>query len=431
VSGALFVRSLVCAWVVAGCGFPRPPPLVVDDGGVDGPVDAVPVDAVPLDSTATDASPSCTPNQVRCDGNDLRRCNAEGTAEATTTCALGCNVAEPRCVDVNPSNGLAALLDMTASEPDLDLGESATIDTNSGTVMVDGSSVVVKSTTIVQTSAPPLRVFIVRSVTAADVKITGSNAFALVSNGDVHVGAVFAASAVGFAAGPGGFNSGACRGGDQVVIARGLSGAGGGGFGLSGGKGGTAVNGNGTAPGGAAGSATGNATLVPLRGGCDGGKVGGTFAGGGGAIQLVSRTAIVVSGVVAANGSGITGGGSGGGILLEAPRIDVSGGVVANGGGGAGGCIGPLAGESGRLDAMPASAGVGCSASGGVDGGSGGAGNTGATNGVSISMPGDSNAYAGFGGGGVGRIRVNTAPGGLHTTGLFSPNPSTGALATR
>jgi hypothetical protein len=46
-------------------------------------------------------------------------------------------------------------------------------------------------------------------------------------------------------------------------------------------------------------------------------------------------------------------------------------------------------------------------------------------------MAGDTSVFAGHGGGGVGRIRVNTAPGGLRTTGLFSPNPSTGALATR
>jgi hypothetical protein len=40
-------------------------------------------------------------------------------------------------------------------------------------------------------------------------------------------------------------------------------------------------------------------------------------------------------------------------------------------------------------------------------------------------------ALGGGGGGGVGRIRINTAAGGFHRAGLFSPNPSTGAIATR
>jgi hypothetical protein len=40
-------------------------------------------------------------------------------------------------------------------------------------------------------------------------------------------------------------------------------------------------------------------------------------------------------------------------------------------------------------------------------------------------------ALSGYGGGGYGRIRVNTAPGGFHRAGLFSPNPSTGSIAKR
>jgi hypothetical protein len=40
-------------------------------------------------------------------------------------------------------------------------------------------------------------------------------------------------------------------------------------------------------------------------------------------------------------------------------------------------------------------------------------------------------AFGGYGGGGVGRIRINAAPGGFHRAGLFSPIPSTGAIVTR
>jgi hypothetical protein len=46
-------------------------------------------------------------------------------------------------------------------------------------------------------------------------------------------------------------------------------------------------------------------------------------------------------------------------------------------------------------------------------------------------LAGGANAFGGHGGGSVGRIRVNTVSVGLHTTGLFSPNPTTGTIASR
>jgi hypothetical protein len=146
---------------------------------------------------------------------------------------------------------------------------------------------------------------------------------------------------------------------------------------------------------------------------------------------VVSRTKLAVVGVVAANGSSAAGGGSGGGILLEAPVVDLSGSVVANGGAGAAGCLLPTPGEDGRLDAAPATGGVTCGSGQGLAGGNGGAGTFTAGNGTSGSAPDDAVVSAGHGGGGVGRIRINTAPGGFRRAGLFSPNPSTGTLATR
>jgi hypothetical protein len=171
---------------------------------------------------------------------------------------------------------------------------------------------------------------------------------------------------------------------------------------------------------------------VPLRGGCDSGfiYVGPFFGGGGGAIQLVSRSKISIVGVLAANGGINTGGGSGGGILIEAPAIAVSGNVVANGGGGSSGCLSLIA-EEGRLDDMPAAGGA--PAAGCGKGGDGGARNVGAVGGASVNVLGENANFArgGYGGGGVGRIRVNTMAGGLHATGVFSPNPSTATVATR
>src|SRR5438105_7785333 len=91
-----FVLAVLCIVVVAACGFPRPAD-VVDDGGV-----------------GSDAA-FCVANQVlRCTGNDLVRCNADGTGEMSATCALGCQASGPRCLDVSPSNGLAGYLDMAA-----------------------------------------------------------------------------------------------------------------------------------------------------------------------------------------------------------------------------------------------------------------------------------------------------------------------------
>jgi hypothetical protein len=150
-------------------------------------------------------------------------------------------------------------------------------------------------------------------------------------------------------------------------------------------------------------------------------------------VQLVSRTKIAISGVVAANGASSGGGGSGGGVLLEAPVVEVSGNVVANGAGGAGGCLIPRMGENARLDATAAAGGVGCDPQNTRDGGSGGAGTAGPRIGGSVNLTsaGGSIAFGGHGGGGVGRIRVNTNPGGLRVSGLFSPNPSTGSLGTR
>lgn len=169
----------------------------------------------------------------------------------------------------------------------------------------------------------------------------------------------------------------------------------------------------------------------PLRGGCNSGAFSSLAGRGGGAIQLVSRTKITISGVVAANGSSNTGGGSGGGILLEAPVVEVPGSVVANGGAGGGGCAFPTPAENGRLDATPAMGGPACVF--GARGGNGGAGGSGAGIGVSVDMTGHgaSAGFGGHGGGGVGRIRANTKSGGLHATGIFSPNPTTGTLATR
>jgi hypothetical protein len=115
-------------------------------------------------------------------------------------------------------------------------------------------------------------------------------------------------------------------------------------------------------------------------------------------------------------------------VLLEAPIVEISGNIVANGGAGAGGGFLPVQGEDGRTDDQPAAGGVPADTNAG-GGGDGAAGSTGAKPGQSINQP--NLVFGGHGGGGVGRIRINTPEGGLTIGGIASPNPSTGDLAVR
>lgn len=388
----------------------------------------------PGSDASVDGGGSCEAGAaLRCDGTNLVRCKPEGIGEVSEPCALGCVAAKLTCgTDIDPSNGLAPFLDLSSGEKDVDLGSSATINTDTGEVKVGGATVTVRSETLAQESAPIIRVFIVRSLTTGEVNVVGKNAIAIVSNGDVKIGGVFRTSTN---PAPGMHNDGSCMGqvGQMFYDAYRNGGNGGGGFGSPGGRGGSATITAGTAEGGLGGAVTGNATLVPLRGGCGGGT-------GGGAIQLVSRTRIVISGAVAANGAGGfagDGGGSGGGVLLEAPAVELekSGKVVANGGGGGGGgfCFPDVppqtSGREGGLDATPASGGLPCNGS--AVGGVGAAGNINAANGDADNRPTITVAEGGGGGGGVGRIRINTLPLGFRTMGLISPNPSPGPLGTR
>lgn len=381
--------------------------------------------------------PMCTTVDMplRCDGMNLVRCGAVGTSEVKEMCSFGCNAAELRCADLAPSNGLAKFLDAAKDQPDVNLGDAATINTDSGDIMVGSKAIAVSSETVTQPDAPMIRVLMVHSLTAKDVVVTGNNALAILSSGDIVINGVFTASANGLGGGPGAFYDSNCKGQDAPSKEGEASGgAGGGGFGSRGGSGGSGRAGRYSSEGGKGGMAGGNVSLVPLRGGCVGGAntrfgTSGKGGGAGGALQLVSQTRISVTktGAVAANGAGMQSGGSGGGILLEAPIVDVAGAVVANGGGAWGGA---LSGESGRLDDKPAMGGFGYPSAG--YGGDGAAGTIAATDGQSISLASDSDiAYAGGGGGGVGRIRVNTAAGGQHTTGVYSPDPNPGPLGTR
>jgi hypothetical protein len=399
------------------------------DGGATGDPDGAP-NAVP------DGAPSCQPSTTICENDQEVVCDASGRVASVTACAIGCHPEGARCNDVDPSNGLAVYLDDAAGAPDLVLGDGATINADDGQI-VDGDGTALAVPTFLL-DAPdggaPVRVLVVASLVTGNLVISGTPAVALISAGDV-----LAAGNIEVTAGRLSNEDDACAGqpGDTC-----LAGGGGGGFGGRGGDGGAFRNADGDLVAGGDGAASsGSADLQPLRGGCEGGAFG-TTAGrdGGGALQIVSRTAIVVQGSIAANGQGggqvlsplcgrigIGGGGSGGGILLEAPRVELAaaGALVANGG--AGGCRGAR-GEDGGVSETGAAAGQ-CDDPDG-DGGRGGALEGSAESGLTGSAAGGA---GGGGGGGAGRIRVNCAFDSFAVArgAIVSPAATVGTLGTR
>lgn len=197
----------------------------------------------------------------------------------------------------------------------------------------------------------------------------------------------------------------------------------------------------------------GTDALVPLRGGCPGGKGGShTFPGpvgtggdagrGGSAFQLSAKTSLSIKGIINVPGlgggnaydrlAGGGGGGAGGAILLEAPTITFVGGALlcANGGGGgAGGNNHPVTSTSGLCDVplFPGQAG-GERLSMKNTGGGGATEPSASEPGFpGSSLPGVTEVRGGGGGGGgVGRIRINGTL--VGTPALISPRASMGTL---
>jgi hypothetical protein len=190
-------------------------------------------------------------------------------------------------------------------------------------------------------------------------------------------------------------------------------GAAGGGYCGRGGNGSALADGGGSpSPGGIP---YGTATLVPLAGGSSGGSSNGsdTSNHGGGAIELVSGSIVTIGDNATINlGGGGTdpgyavGGGSGGGILLEAPTVIVRGILTVNGGSGS---------AAGNGQSQPGQPSLRPAVGGGSVAGNGSAGAN--INGGDALL--QSNPAGG--GGGAGRIRINTGCGG-------SFKPSSGAI---
>jgi hypothetical protein len=163
-------------------------------------------------------------------------------------------------------------------------------------------------------------------------------------------------------------------------------GGGGGGFGTVGGSGG---DGNGNNNNGVGGATRGNASLVPLTGGCFGGNGGGASGSngaggsGGGALQISTAGTLTVAsgGIVRADGEvgttgagaegGGGGGGSGGAVLLEAGTLAVSGTVQARGGNGGNGQGGTAGAAGSTSSGSPGATAANHALNGGGGGGGG------------------------------------------------------------
>ncbi len=179
---------------------------------------------------------------------------------------------------------------------------------------------------------------------------------------------------------------------------------------------GTGGMGAGMAPLAPGGGVYGTADLVPLAQGSSGGS---TIREGtsGGSIQISARTSITIRNIATINvGGGYHdinggGGGSGGALLLEAPTIAIQGRVAANGGGG----------NDRFFDSTNATA----TDQPAPGGGNGGKGSAAAMINGSDGVVGDAgpNSY-GAGGGGAGRIRLNTWCGAatIAPTAVISPS---------
>ena len=367
---------------------------------------------------------------------------------AFCSCPTGCGGTPSHCLQLQPSGPVTAGDYNMPGLGSKSVATNITINTDNGSISGGGPTLMRPMGTgvingigfhvVPQASGPSVGVFSVAGLTLSGtitMTITGSNAFALASAGDVTLNGLVDASCGAGGPGPGGFAGGLSASDGMGPIAgagkKGIdngpmsesSGGGGAGYGDSGGSGGL-INGNGATPNGGVpwgDLTTPNFTLAGGTGGGGGAQpMGGKGGGGGGAVQFSVNGVLSISGVIdvggcgglhGGKGTGGGGGGAGGAIVLEAAHITLTSTAVlaANGGGGAAGDDKSTSGNDANAGVAPASGGGTTSATGGM-GGNGGASNGMPgqhwTNGRSGTIPNPDSDFGGGGGGGVGRIAV-------------------------
>ncbi|CAN5240704.1 hypothetical protein BH11MYX1_BH11MYX1_42670 [soil metagenome] len=368
----------------------------------------------------------CEPGATTCSADQLVVCDPGGTTATTTSCSLGCANTMDHCLTFTPSNGLRTTFAGASTQPDVTIPNNATIDSGTGFITGSTGNLTVTSVIVPQPSGD-IRVYVAKSFSFTNAKITGTKAVAFVAAGDITISGMVDASASGPTGGPGEQLAPAgCRG--TYTSAQ----AGGGGGNLTAGGAGEyrdVPNG----PEAATAAGVQQPTLSSLVGGCAGGGSGtsGNAGGaGGGAIQLVAGGTIHIEAagfidVGAGGGRPTAGGGSGGNLIFEAPSIIIDGGVAANGG--AGGCP-SASGEDGHPSAVFAP--CGCSRIG--------ADSFGGRGGTALLTPGPGNtgfisglATGGYGGGGsVGQLRLRSRDGayGMVATSVLSVSIDAGTL---
>lgn len=399
------------AAVLGGCAFDHSGIAMYDGGAssIDASVDDTSTrDARPSDADVPRPDASCVGDPIGFEPSNFSRCSLVGP-NASRVLSSGTFIFDSTTGALTPPVGPVVLLEVSS---------------------------------VSQAGGQVLNLVTVSSLTieaSATLRITGGRPTALVSLGDMTIDGAISVSATGTTSGPAGgvgcgTSTGANGGVGTAMGGEAGTGGGGGGFGAVGGAGGPVDTAQ--PPGG---GPRGNATLVPLRGGCPGGtggnSGGGAPGGGGGALQLVAAGTVSIGGTVAAAGGGGQdptathagggGGGAGGGLLFEAQTvtIDVTGRITANGGGGGEGTRtndSSVPGSDGHEnDNAPAAGGVAGASAG--DGGNGGAGTIAAQpGGLGIHAPGNA-AGGGGGGGAVGRIHLRAAS--IMNSGVVSPPP--------
>lgn len=438
--------------VVPACGFEAP-------NLVDTPSDApMALFDSPPDVFIPDAAPCSSLIKTCVSGTVLRACQTVGQLPAETTCEWDCSeIPEPHCRVLMPSGGAVTSQDLDPAmamsaglqkRTFTSITQPGSINTDTGAIQIgfdsrqSGTGVRNGIDFKVVNGVGIFRALELEFKGIQTVRVTGSNALALVGIDKIHIGDGtqfdLRGSCTGRTAGPGGKQGGAGDGDGSGTGAGGAgdntgvcSGGGGAGNSEPGGPGGGRTNGGGTA---------GNATITMLTGGAGGGGggTGGEGGGGGGAIQLVSNGPITLNGTLGtvginAGGCGGKGGpcgggaGAGGAILIEGRTVDFGNAYLAANGGGGGGAANGSSGEqaqtTNRANGGNGSTPIGPNNDGG-DGGDGGDDGSSAAGGTVR------DGRGGGGGGGVGWIRITTKSGSTGGSVFMTPDPPSASTGT-
>jgi hypothetical protein len=331
--------------------------------------------------------------------------------------------------------------------PAVEIGGEAILDTDEGTLTLDEGEPEAIPLSSVEIDGVEVAVWAVDGLTLSGrLRAEGRRPLLVVAGGNIAISGVVDLTGVAGLPRPAGSEA-RCgelggSGGPGQENSDGAGGGGGGGGVTPGAPGQTGDNDGDGTPGGN----RGEAAEVGLRGGCSGGSGGrdpgaeadgGTGGAGGGAIHLLARDEVVISGRINAGGGGggpgvrdtdsAGGGGGGGGYVgLEAPAVQIITGasVAANGGGGGGGA------DDSKSDATPGASGLdsdapapgGSGSNGGGDGGDGAARAV-----VATTDDGAPDGGGGGGGGGAGAVVIR-ATDAEPLDGVISPAPLVSSL---